>query len=176
MSLWAKIIGTIETKFQLGLGGPQWKANGGVIEARDSADAAMVKIRALDPAGATDVATKNYVDTGTLGGSVRQISFALTNGASQSSATQIPANAVVLKVQLEITTPYSGGATISVGQSGSTSLLMGTTDSNPQAAGIYEVGEDVAWGVSALAVLVTVAGAPAAGVGKCIVNYTTPAA
>jgi hypothetical protein len=109
-----------------------------------------------------------------LGGSIRQITFTLTNGASQSSTTQIPANAVVSKVQLEITTPYSGGATIAVGQTGSTSLAMGTTD-NPQAAGIYEIAEDVSWGGSPLAVLVTVAGSPAAGAGKCIVFYSTPA-
>lgn len=176
MSLWSKIIGTIETKFQIGLGGPQLKANAGSIDARDSADAAYVKIRALDPAAAQDVATKNYVDTGTLGGAVREVEFTLANTpASQSSTTVLPANVVVTKVQLSVTTPFSGGATIAIGQAGSTSLLQGTTDNNPQVAGIYDVNLDQAWGAAPLAVLATITGAPAAGAGKVIVHYTTPA-
>lgn len=175
MSVWSKIRGTMETIFQLGIGGPQLKNNGGVIEARDNADGAMVKVRCLDPVGATDAATKNYVDTGTLGGATREVRYALGTTAAQSSTTVIPANAVVTKAQIEITTPYSSGGTLSLGQTGSTSLLMATTDLNSQANGIYEVSLDVAWGASALAALVTVGGAPAAGVGVAIVHYTTPA-
>lgn len=60
MSLWSKIRGTIETVFQLGIGGPQLKANAGVIEARDASDAAFVIVRGLTPVGNTDLATKLY--------------------------------------------------------------------------------------------------------------------
>jgi hypothetical protein len=175
MSLWSKIRGTTETLFQLGIGGTQLKNNSGVIEARDSTDAAYVKVRCLDPAAANDAATKNYVDTGTLGGAVREIRYALGTTATQDSTTIIPANAVITKVQVSITTPYSGGATIAVGQAGTTNLLMGTSDNNPQTTGIYEINEDVAWGGSPLAVRTTVGGSPGAGVGVCIVHYTTPA-
>jgi hypothetical protein len=56
MSLYRKIRGTIETIFQLGLGGPQLKNNAGAIEARNSADAAFAIMR-----GATAVAASDLV-------------------------------------------------------------------------------------------------------------------
>jgi len=40
-------LGTVFTKFRLGIGGPQLKNNTGVIEGRDAADAAYVAIAAL---------------------------------------------------------------------------------------------------------------------------------
>lgn len=176
MSVFSKIRGTIETLFQLGISGPQLKNNSGAVEVRNSADSGMATLRAADPSGSTDVATKNYADTGALGGVVREIRFVLGTSASQSSTTQIPANAIVTKVQLSITTPYSGGGTISVGQTGSASLLMATGDNNPQSAGIYEVNVDTSWGGSPLAVLATVGGSPAAGAAELIVHYiSTPA-
>ena len=105
-------------------------------------------------------------------GSIREIRMPITNAASQSSTTQIPANAVVSDVKLQITTPYSGGATISIGQTGTVALLMATTDNTPQTAVIYDIEDDITWGASALAVLVTVAGAPAAGAGFVVVSYS----
>lgn len=176
MSLFSKIRGTIETIFQIGLGGPQVKANAGAVEMRDPTDAAFVITRGLDPVAANDYATKNYVDAGTLGGAIREVRFAIGTGAAQNSATTIPANAQIVDAELSVTTPYSAGATLAVGQTGSTSLLMGTTDSAPQTANRYAVDQDTAWGATPRTVLVTVGGGPAAGAGVCIVRYTTPAA
>jgi hypothetical protein len=62
MSLFSKLRGTIETLFQLGLGGPQFKNNAAVIECRDSADATFVNARGADPVGVNDFATKQYID------------------------------------------------------------------------------------------------------------------
>lgn len=107
-------------------------------------------------------------------GAVRTIRFAITNAASQSSATLIPANAFVQDAKLEVTTPYSAGATVTVGQTGSAALLLATTDNLPQTAAIYDVEGDIAWGASALAALVTVAGAPAAGAGFVVITYALP--
>lgn len=109
-----------------------------------------------------------------VAGAVYRIRFALTNAASQSSATSIPANYVISNVLLDITTAYSAGATISVGQTGSTALLMATTDNVPQSAAQFSSEQDTAWGAAALPVLVTVAGAPAAGAGFCVVDYCLP--
>ncbi len=269
MSLFQKIRGTIETIFQIGLGGPQLKNNASVIEARNSGDTGFVVVRGAAPVGDNDLVTKTYADTlssrtvvsqqfnggsalpsntgteqfyvvsttganATIGqllwddgsgsgtvtviaaasrmivttqafvggtvtfkadslyvwdtssvawvnaggssttGQIREIRMAITNAASQSSASSIPANAVVSEAQLDVTTPYSGGATITVGQTGSASLLMATTDDLATVAGLYAVPQDTAWGASALAVLVTVAGAPAAGAGFCVVKYSVP--
>lgn len=109
-----------------------------------------------------------------LSGAIREIRYTLNNAASQSSATVIPANAIIVEAMLDITTPYSGGATISVGQTGTTALLMATTDNLATVNGVYATPQDTSWGGSALAVLTTVAGAPAAGAGKCIVKYCVP--
>jgi hypothetical protein len=174
MSLWSKIRGTIETIFQLGLGGPQLKNNAGVIEARNPTDAAYVVVRGLDPVAANDFATKNYVDNGS-GGQLNEVRYALGTGAAQSSVTVLPAGSYVRRAALSITTPYSGGANISLGQAGSVSLLAATTDVNPQAVGMYELSLDVPWGAAPLAILATITGAPAAGVGVVIVEWCTPA-
>lgn len=47
MSRFADLIGTVYSKFKLGIGGPQLKNNAGTIEARDTADAAYAAIAAL---------------------------------------------------------------------------------------------------------------------------------
>jgi hypothetical protein len=109
-----------------------------------------------------------------VSGALFEIRMAVTNAASQSSATAIPANANVRRVALDVQTPYSAGTTISIGQTGSASLLMGTGDNTATLANVYEASQDTGWGASSLAVLVTVAGAPAAGAGFVVVEYTTP--
>lgn len=107
-----------------------------------------------------------------LAGAVREIRYAITNAnGAQDSATQIPAGAQVISAEVNITTPYSGGATISVGQAGGVSLLQLVGDNSPQAVGIYQVMEDTAWGGSPLAIRTTIAGAPAAGAGFTSVRY-----
>lgn len=271
MSLWSKIKGTIETIFQLGLGGPNLKANAGAVEARNAADSAFAIVRGASPVNDNDLVTKQYVDTlsrpfviaaqfdgnnaipantaverflivsttganATIGqllwddglnagtmvvlaalegrtvftsaafsggtvtfaanafyvwdtvstswllestpaalGAVREIRYALTNAnGAQDSATKIPANAFVMTATIEITTPYSGGATISLGQAGSVSLVQATTDNLATVAGSYQSMQDTAWGGTALAVRATISGAPAAGAGFAIVQYAVP--
>jgi hypothetical protein len=173
MSVFSKIRGTIETIFQIGLGGPQLKNSSGVVEARNSSDAAYAIVRGATPVGNDDLATKSYVDAGSALGAIKQIRFVIGT-STVSSATSIPANAVVSDCQVKITTPYSGGATISVGRTGSTSLLMATTDNLPQSSDTFQSEQDTAWGASPLAVLVTIGGSPGAGAGVVIVNYSIP--
>lgn len=108
-----------------------------------------------------------------VSGAMYQISFALGT-ATASSATQIPANAIVTDTELDITTAYSAGATISVGQTGTAALLMATGDNTPQTVNQYNDHGRVAWGASALAVLATIAGAPSTGVAVLTVTYCVP--
>lgn len=128
------------------------------------------------------LANQMYVWTGTawldiapsVSGAMYAIRLAITNAAAQSSATQIPANAVIFAARLDVTTPYSGGATISLGIAGTPALFMGTGDNVPQTIDLYQVEQDTSVGVAAAALLVTVAGAPAAGAGFAIVLYSVP--
>lgn len=127
------------------------------------------------------VTNQNYVWSGTawvnvalnVTGAVYTIDFAITTGASQSSATSIPASAVIFECDVNITTPYSGGATISVGQTGSASLFQATADNTPQTNDLYQSMQRTA-SFGALPVLVTVAGAPGAGAGTVTVRYAIP--
>lgn len=108
-------------------------------------------------------------------GAVRTIRFVLGT-ATASSVTEIPADARVLSARLEITTPYSNGTTIALGRTGSTSLLMATTDNDATIAQAYLLDLDAAWGGAALAVLATIAGGPVAGAAVVVVTYTEPEA
>lgn len=54
MSLLQRLSGTVSNLFQIGLGGPQWQNNGGVLEARNSANSAFIIGRGLDPVAAND--------------------------------------------------------------------------------------------------------------------------
>ena len=106
---------------------------------------------------------------------VTEIRFAIGTGASQTSTTAIPANAIVVDAELDTqspgTTPYSPGTTIQVGSATSLALLMATTDSVPSSAGLYAAHQSTGWGGAGSKVTVTVAGAPVAGAGFCIVRY-----
>lgn len=53
MSVLSKLSGTLQTTFQIGKAGPKVKNNGGVIEARNAADAAYANIKADQVQGTT---------------------------------------------------------------------------------------------------------------------------
>jgi hypothetical protein len=128
------------------------------------------------------LANQMYVWTGaawldiapSVAGVTNMIRFAVTNAASQSSATSIPANAIIYDARLDVTTPYSGGASISLGITGSVALFMATADNTATVANLYQAQQDTSVGASAAPLLVTVTGAPAAGSGFAIVIYSIP--
>lgn len=108
------------------------------------------------------------------GGNVSIIRFDLTTAVAQTSVTAIPAGAIVTNAFLDITTPYSPGSSIQVGQLGAVSLLMSNSDSDSAVANQYEAPQDTDWGPLSLPVLVTVSGSPVVGAGICVVTYTQP--
>ena len=173
MSIFSKLAGTMAAFFQLGgPTGPGFNNNGGNLEARNAANSAYVNFRVATPVGANDAATKAYVDTGGASAAIMEVRFVLGTGAAQSSVTSIPAGATIVEATLSVTTPYSGGTTISLGQTGSVSLLQATTDNVATAANQYEVKQDTPWGAGALQVLATISGAPSVGAAVVIVKYT----
>ncbi len=110
-------------------------------------------------------------------GIINTIAYVVGTSATTDSTRLLPSDGYVTSVQVKLITPYSVGATISVGQSGSVSLFAATTDINPQgtAADIYAV-EQWTQAASAAAVRVTVGGSPAAGQCVVIIKYTQPSA
>lgn len=125
---------------------------------------------------AWDATTSTWINAGgsSMSGALRVIRYAVGTAGTQDSASQIPGNAVILRARLNVTMPYSGGASVKIGQAGSLSLLQSTTDNHPQAAHIYERSQETAWGGVALVVRTTVTGAPAAGAGFVTIEYSVP--
>jgi len=115
-------------------------------------------------------------DIGSVTGAQRTVRIPIDNTAQQDSTNQIPANARIDSVSLEITTAYSGGGTIQIGNTTTANLIMDTTDNVPQNTNKKWVLDelDVDWGASASVVRVTVGGTPAAGAGVVIVKWSNP--
>lgn len=128
-------------------------------------------------------ANNEYVWTGTtwaniapvVAGAAYVIDYAIGTAASQPSVTSIPANAVILRCEVKITTPYPAGA-IAIGRTGSTSLLQGTADNYPSVANEYDAPQRTDWGGAALPVLCTITGGPSSGAGRVTVVYSLPQA
>jgi imidazolonepropionase-like amidohydrolase len=78
MSIWSKLRGTSEAFWQLGLGGPQLKANASAIENRNAADAAFVVARALDPIASNDLVTLAYLIAHTIAGGFTSVAAGAT--------------------------------------------------------------------------------------------------
>lgn len=157
---------------------------GNVTIIAPSLGATVVCTSALTGGTLTFVASQPYVYVGStvywqnmsadVAGAEYVVQFTIGHSTSYSSSTIIPAGAIILSTTLNITTLYSAGATLSVGQTGSTSLLQATTDNTPQTVDTYTSNIQTAWGATAYAVLVTVGDSPSAGAGTCTVTYSVP--
>lgn len=112
-------------------------------------------------------------DIGSVTGAVRTIRFTLDNTASQDSSSEIPSGYRVIEARIEVTTPYSGGATIEMGDTSTSDLIFSAGDAKEQKADTYIVEQDTAWPSDSV-VRVTVGGTPAAGAGVAIVKYANP--
>jgi len=108
-----------------------------------------------------------------LGDLQKTIRFSIDTTDTQTSSTDIPANAIITHTFLTITNPYDAGTTIQIGKSGDPDLLQQTTDNNPQAVNTYVVMKDTDWGGANLPVQVLVGGLPAVGDGVVTVIYIT---
>lgn len=177
MSLWKNLDGIVGTLFGVGRKGPKIRnVTDTILEVRNNADSAYAIMRGLDPVGAQDFATKAWVQANGSSGSLRCIGFAIGTAGTYSSTAQIPAGAFVYRTLLSVTTAYSGGATISVGKTGSVSLVMTTAQNVPDQLGAYERAEEPVDFGGPANVLVTIGGGPSVGVGRVDVFYAIPEA
>jgi hypothetical protein len=168
----SRLLGTTATKFQIGQGNCGWSAPDATHLENRTAGGAFAITRGADPVGANDYVTLGSIPSLTEGVNVA-VRFAITNAAAQNSVSSLPALAVILRAFLDITTPYSAGATITVGTAAVPAAFMDTGDSTPQTNDLYDAPQDVVTTLGGT-VLVTVAGAPAAGAGTCCVVYCKP--
>jgi hypothetical protein len=123
-----------------------------------------------------DITTMSWLPDAAVNfsGAVRAIRYTIANSpASQDSAALLPASAIVLRAMVDVTTPFSGGSTISVGQVGFLTVFQGTTDNRPTVANQYEVPQDTVAPVAGV-IRTTIGGAPAAGAAKVVIEYSVP--
>jgi hypothetical protein len=116
--------------------------------------------------------------SGAAGGGVpQQIRIAINFSAGTfESVTVIPAGAVVTRVTLDVRTAFSGGTpTFEVGYAGSAGYLIptGVLDSDLGTVDVYNQLLDSDW-TAANEVLVTIGGAPTAGAGFVLVEFSQP--
>lgn len=128
-----------------------------------------------------DPATGNSTTVASLASVVKSIRFALAQ-ATASSTELIPANARIIRTDLDVTTGYSGGTSpdIVIGYTGSTSAFMASNDHGGAAglvaAQFYAKQQSTAADSTARAVLATISGTPTGGVAAVEVFYCMPAA
>jgi hypothetical protein len=95
-----------------------------------------------------------------------------TNAATTASATSPPASSHAYIMYIEVTTPFSAAGTMSVGQTGSASLLCSAGDFDMTVSGAFYVKHlDVA--LSSLPILCTT-NTPAAGAATVVVESAVP--
>lgn len=176
MSWFSKIRGTVETLFQLGLGGPNLKNNAGVIEARNAGDSAFVIGRGLDPVANNDWVTLGYFNANNdaaTGLTVVRMPLAL---ATKVSTTTIPDNAIVRWCVLDIETAYDASAQWNVQRTGDATVApMGVNDNDAATISQYEVPQITNWGATgAGTVTATLTNSPTVGAATLYIAYTTP--
>lgn len=178
MSFFSKIRGTFETLFQLGKAGPQLKNNAGVIEARNSADAAFVIARALDPVANNDLVTLGYFNSHNEGAAGLEIVKMPLARATKISTATIPDNSIIRFCIIDVTTLYDGTTpTFKIQRTGDATVVPEDTgDSDLTLVNTYEVPQIKSWGsTGAGTVTATFAGAGnTVGAAVLYIAYSTP--
>lgn len=106
---------------------------------------------------------------GEIVGIVQEIRF-VVGLVTVESDSQLPLGAIVIDSEFKVTTPYSGGTTISQGVPSAPTTFMTTADNNPTAADLYLKHQDNPI-VGLENVRVTIAGGPVVGAGVSITRF-----
>lgn len=173
--LYEKLKGIVGDIFQFSMDGPVLKGIDAThIGARNAADDAFINMQGADPVVDDDLVTLRYFNATPATGSVQVIRFVIDETTPQNSVTEIPDNAYCVLCQLEITTAYDSGTTITIGDETTPAKFQVTTDNRATKLGTYQVEQDTLCADGPSTVEVTIAGAPVAGAGIVTVWYVVP--
>ena len=100
----------------------------------------------------------------------RKKSFGFGDGASFNIGSAIPNGSYISKVTVKVTTIFDNSATLAIGKSGDTDMLMGTSEVDLLTTGTYVVDILEVLG-SETQILGTVTGTPTAGAGYILIEY-----
>ncbi len=159
-------------------------ANSGVAEIKNPDNTALAKLRAADPVGDTDVATKGWA-TANLGAAnaVREtaLTFDDTDLADTGTVTidtnDLPTGAVVQSIDVKVEEAFNGGASVLVGTAADDDLFITAGQLDPtNDAGVQSFNLRSAAFGSAGPVQFTVAttGTPDAGSLTAWITYSVP--
>lgn len=104
---------------------------------------------------------------------VQQRTVLLGTGTTTNLGAPLPAGAVVRRVLIEITSAYSAGTTIQIGDSGALNSLMGDNSNDPQEVNTFETTTVLQYAV-ATQVIATITGTPTAGAGRIVLDFILP--
>jgi len=82
----------------------------------------------------------------------------------------LPAGAIVNNVMVHVTSAYSAGTSIEVGDSVTVNSVMPLTKNDPETVGLYDTNPMTEF-VAATQLIVTISGAPTTGAARIIVEY-----
>ncbi len=150
----------------------------GILKVRSQADDGFAKVQAADPSVDDDLVTKRYYDanlpSGGASNGIKTISILVGTNATTDATEQLPANAIVHQIDVDVTTPYSTGTTMDIGKSGSASALLANATVDEEAQDFLYVPMLKGVGGTAYAPRVTLGGSPSAGAAMVLVHYSEP--
>ena len=171
--------GTLSSQFQLAAGVILATA-AGVLSVFESDGTTLAPVAAADPTDDTHVVTKGFADSNYGAsdvGVMKEIVVSIGTGATASSTAELPLNAVVQSIDVDVTSAYDGSATFQCGKTGTTDEFVGTNDGIDLGnVGTYSVNLRSTPRPSAHAVLASIGGSPTVGAGKVYITYSVPAA
>lgn len=149
-----------------------------ILKVRNQADSAFAKVQAADPTVDDDLVTKRYyaanLPSGGASNGIKTISILVGTSATTSATEQLPANAIIHQVDVDVTTPYSTGTTMDIGKTGSAAALLANAVVDEEAQDFLSVNMLKGVGGSAYSPLVTLGGSPSAGAAMVVVHYSEP--
>ncbi len=108
--------------FKIGIGGVTINNNSGVAEIKNAANDGLAKLRAADPTGDTDVATKGWAESNlNVADAVREMVLEVDDtdmpdtGTATIDTSNLPSGAVIQSIDIKVGTGFDGGATLIVG-------------------------------------------------------------
>lgn len=104
---------------------------------------------------------------------VQQRTVLLGTGATTNLGLPIPAGATVRRISVQITTAYTAGTTIEVGDTLLVDRLMEATANDPEEVNTFETTSFVQYAVPTQ-LTVTITGTPTAGLGRVVIDFIEP--
>jgi hypothetical protein len=108
-----------------------------------------------------------------LGGAGQFIQIPIGTAAATSSTTSMPPGAVVTRCAVDVTGGYTAGTSITVGIAANPTLFQAAADNTPGVVDLYDAPQRTSVPTGGQ-VLATIAGAPIAGSGFVLVEFTLP--